>query len=108
MMMLRLLIVLCLFFSGLTSFTIPLVAHKSTRKGSRLLQQSNALNYTISNLDDYQYYAEIYVGTPAVKHRALIDTGSKSLMLSNTGCSGCPATTRFDVSASSSVQENVA
>ena len=87
--MLRFLIVLCIFWCGCCNFKVPLIARRSSFEGSRLRRLAGSLNHTLKNLDDFQYYAEIYVGTPAVKYHALIDTGAHSLMLSNTGCS-CP------------------
>ena len=83
----------------LRGLTIPLTARYTNpfRPPTRLLQQT----YPVTNFNNLQFYADVYVGTPPVAFRAIVDTGSRKLVLPNSGCSGCTGTARYDVSASS-------
>ncbi|KAJ0410086.1 hypothetical protein ATCC90586_004936 [Pythium insidiosum] len=76
----------------------------STAEGSHAVALADDELYAhlrLSNLQNYQYYADISLGTPPQTFSVLLDTGSSDAWVPAESCSVCRFHARFNASASS-------
>ena len=52
-------------------------------------------SWSLNNVDDYMYTADIYMGSNKQIFTVQVDTGSNKLILFDSDCSSCTTTARF-------------